>query len=107
MRKLLFFCPALLVACATAPAPATTTEAAAQPIPIHGATPGHTCQDSDTDRFIGQEATQDVGGAIKQASHAAVLRWAAPGMMLTMDFRADRVTVWYGPDRKITKVHCG
>jgi hypothetical protein len=99
MRKLVLLAPALLVACATAPAP--------QPIPIHGVTPGHTCDDAGTDIFIGQQATEEVGAAIKQATHAAILRWAAPGMMLTMDFRADRVTVWYTPDRKITKVHCG
>jgi len=27
--------------------------------------------------------------------------------MLTMDFRADRVTVTLGPDYKITKINCG
>ena len=98
MRKAaLFAAPALLVACATAPAQT----------PVHGVTPGHTCDASKTSAFIGKPGTRAVGVAIKDVTNAAVLRWAAPGMMLTMDFRADRVTVWYGPDRKITKVHCG
>jgi hypothetical protein len=41
------------------------------------------------------------------ATHAAVLRWAPPGVMLTMDFREDRVTVRLSPDNKITAINCG
>jgi hypothetical protein len=99
MHKLVLLSPFMLVACATAPAP--------QPIPIHGETAGHVCRDADTAQFIGQQVSEQTGAAIQQATNAAILRWAAPGMMLTMDFRGDRVTVWYTPDRKITKVHCG
>ena len=40
-------------------------------------------------------------------THAAVLRWAPPGMMLPMDYRADRVTVWLDPSSKITQIKCG
>jgi hypothetical protein len=36
-----------------------------------------------------------------------VLRWAPVGVMLTMDYREDRVTVHLGPDRKITVIKCG
>lgn len=97
MRKLMLLTPILLVACATAPAP----------IPVHGDTPGKTCQDANAQSFVGRQATQEVGSAILRATNAANLRWAAPGMMMTMDFRADRVTVSYGPDRVITKVRCG
>ena len=98
MRKtVLFAAPALLVACATAPA---------QPV-IHGETPGHTCNATKTSEFIGQPGTKAVGAAIKQVTKAAVLRWAPPGYMLTMDYRADRVTIWLDADRKITKITCG
>ena len=98
MRKpALLFAPALLVACAAAPA---------QPV-IHGETPGHTCDASKTSEFIGHVGTKAVGAAIKEVTHAAVLRWAPPGYMLTMDFRADRVTIWLDSDRKITKISCG
>jgi hypothetical protein len=41
------------------------------------------------------------------ATHAAVLRWAPPGAMLTMDYREDRVTVRTGPGGRITAVACG
>jgi hypothetical protein len=97
MRKIALLAPALLAACATAPA-AT---------PVHGVTPGHKCDAAGTGRFIGQPGTRVTGAAIKRAAKAAVLRWAPPGVMLTMDFREDRVTVYLGPDKKVTKINCG
>jgi hypothetical protein len=56
---------------------------------------------------MGQPGTRVTGAAIKRATNAAVLRWAPPGVMLTMDFREDRVTVYLGPDKKVTKINCG
>jgi len=96
MRKAVLLTPALLAACSTAPA-----------TPIHGETPGHKCNAAGTERFIGQRGTSATGAAIKRATQAAVLRWAPPGVMLTMDFRSDRVTVHLDPDRKVTKINCG
>lgn len=97
MRRALVFAPALLAACSTAPAET----------PVHGVTPGHKCQTAGTDRFIGQPGTSATGAAIMRVSHAAVLRWAPPGVMLTMDYREDRVTVHLGPDGKVTEIKCG
>jgi hypothetical protein len=97
MRKIAMLAPALLAACSTAPA---------EPI-VHGATPGHICQTEGTDRFIGQPGTSESGAAILKASNAAVLRWAPPGAMLTMDYSAARVTVTLGPDNEITQIKCG
>ena len=97
MRKVVFLAPVLLAACSTAPAQ----------IPVHGVTPGHKCEMAGAARFIGQPGTSATGAAIMRASHAAVLRWAPPGVLLTMDYREDRVTVHLGPDRKITQIRCG
>jgi len=97
MRNTSFLVPVLLAACSTAPAQT----------PVHGVTPGHKCDLAGTAKFVGQPGTSATGAAIMRASHAAVLRWAPPGYMLTMDFREDRVTVHLGPDRKITQIRCG
>jgi hypothetical protein len=101
MRKrllgLLLVSPALLVACATAPAQT----------PVHGETPGHICKLTGTERFIGQPGNSETGAAILRATKAAVLRWAPPGYMMTMDYRSDRVTVYLGADYKIAKINCG
>ena len=97
MRSFALLVPALLIACSTAPA---------EPV-VHGETPGHTCNAAGTDRFLGQAGTSESGAAIKRATRAAVLRWAPPGYMLTMDFRADRVTVKLDERYKITGINCG
>lgn len=97
MRSMLPFALALLAACSTAPADP----------PIHGVTPGHKCDTAGTDRFIGEIGNSEAGAAIKSVSHAAVLRWAPPGVMLTMDYREGRVTVWLDPAKKITQIKCG
>jgi len=110
MRRFAAFTAALLTACAVNPAPAApgiVEGGAPQPTPIHGVTPGHKCQASGTDQFIGQPGTAETGAATLRASHAAVIRWAPPGYMLTMDYREDRVTIYIGPDRKVTQVKCG
>ena len=104
MRKIFALAPALLAACSTAPA---ADAGPLQPGQIHGVTPGHKCQKAGTDQFIGKTGTSETGAAIKRVSKAAVLRWAPPGYMLTMDYREDRVTVYLGPDRKVTKINCG
>jgi type IV pilus biogenesis protein CpaD/CtpE len=85
----------LLAGCATTP-PAT-----------NGAVPGQSCTAAGIDHFIGQQGSSETGAAIMRATHSAVLRWAPPGYMLTMDFRADRVTVRLGPDGKVTAIDCG
>ena len=105
MPKFVLVAPALLAACA-APA-AAANPGPPTPTPIHGETPGHTCRTARTDRFIGRPGTSQTGRSIKRITRAAVLRWAPPGTMLTMDYRADRVTVYLGPDRRVTKINCG
>jgi hypothetical protein len=74
---------------------------------VHGQTPGRVCRAEGIDQFIGQPGTSETGAAILQASHSAILRWAPPGVMLTMDFSPSRVTVRLGPDGKITAINCG
>ena len=105
MRKILLLTPALLAACAANTPPQDSP--GPQPTPIHGVTAGHKCESGGTDRFVGQSGTSETGAAIKRATHAAVLRWAPPGYMLTMDYREDRVTVHLGTDYKVTEIKCG
>ena len=76
--------------------------------PVNGDSPGHhQCKAEGTEPFVGQAGTSETGAAIMRASNAGVLRWAPPGVMLTMDFREDRVTVWLDPAGKITQIRCG
>ena len=77
MPRLLWLTPALLAACASAPPPAA---------------------------FAGRQATAEVGKEILRVSGARALRWVRPGMMVTMEFREDRVTVWLIASPNIERV---
>ena len=114
MHKLIALVFLMVGGCATVPPPATPagepavlSPSTSDNVPVHGATPGRTCNASAGQTFIGQPANADTEAAILRATNAAVLRWAPPGIMLTMDYRADRITVWLDPANKITKLRCG
>ena len=110
MRKIVAVAAALMSACSVNPPPSQAepvTGGPPQPIPVHGVTPGHKCDAIGTDKYIGQSGTSETGAAIQHATNAAVLRWAPPNTMLTMDYREDRVTIWLDGANKVTKIHCG
>lgn len=90
MHRLLLVAPAVLTAC--------TTPAATQPA---------SCSAAGAEHFVGMPGTPETGAAIMKATGAAVLRWAPPGYTMTMEYRADRVTVRLGPDGKVTAINCG
>ena len=95
MRNSLFVIPLALAGCAAAQPPA----------PITG--PGGTCNAEPGQAFVGQPVSEETGRAILAATGARILRWAAPDMMMTMEFSPERVTVHYGTDRRVGKVVCG
>lgn len=97
MRNLLIAALIIPTACATAPA---------EP-PVRGETPGRICNADGSARFIGRPGTSETGAEILRATNSAVLRWAPPGSMMTMDFSASRVTVHLGPDNRVTQISCG
>jgi Peptidase inhibitor I78 family len=65
------------------------------------------CNAEGSNQLIGQAATSETGAAILKATNSRVLRWAPPGVMLTMDFSPSRVTVRLGPDDKVMAINCG
>jgi hypothetical protein len=65
------------------------------------------CSADAANRFVGQRATAEVGSQLLQVTGARVLRWVPPRTAVTMDYRADRLTVSYGDDYVIERVSCG
>src|SRR3546814_12649987 len=61
--------------------------------PLTNSTTGEACRSEQLNQFVGQKADADLGAKMMNVSGARVLRWVAPGMAVTMDFRADRLTV--------------
>ena len=97
MRRAILLVPVLLGACAAVPP---------QPS-VHGTVPGRICNAAGTDSFIAQQGTSESGAAILEATNSAILRWAPPGAMMTMDYSASRVTVRLDDANKITAINCG
>ena len=65
------------------------------------------CTEAGTGQFVGQQATQQTGAAIQQATGAEIFSWVGPDMMVTADYRPNRVRVSYDEERRITRVKCG
>lgn len=95
MRRLALFAPLLAAACATTPA----NEPAP---PLSGS-----CRGDGLGVFIGQNATPETGGEIMRISGARVLRWVPKGALITMEFSADRVTIYLDANNRIERVNCG
>jgi hypothetical protein len=65
------------------------------------------CRSEALNQFVGQRADAILGAKMLEVSGARILRWVAPGMAVTMDFRPDRLTVVYDADYRITQANCG
>jgi len=91
----------------TMAAMALTSCATAEPIPVHGATPGYTCHAIDISQFAGQQATSELGAAMLRASGARTIRWVYPGQAITMEFSAERLTVHLDSAGRVEGASCG
>ena len=92
----LLLAPALLGACATTvPAGPPANEG------------GGACNADAARGFIGQRVSEALGAQILAATGARSLRWGPPGGMMTMDYRDDRVNVFYDAGSMIERVTCG
>ena len=96
MRNLVILSVLALAACSTVPAEGTETAA-----------PGGTCKGDGLSSFVGRDASEATGSELLNQSGANVLRWVPKGMMVTMDFREDRVTAYLDGSNKIERVSCG
>ena len=96
MRKLILSAAILVAACSTVPA---------QPPVVGGG--GAACRNDGLDRFVGQPASSEVGAQMLAASGARVVRWVAMGMLITMEYRADRLTVRLDANNRILSATCG
>ena len=94
MRKIALLCPA---------AARRLRDRAGSNCPVHGETPGHNCTAArDVDLSLASR-NDETGAAILAATRRRRAALGAARRMLTMDFRADRVTVRLGRRQRIIK----
>jgi hypothetical protein len=85
-------------AAASAPLPATPPPAAEEP--------AMTCQADKGQWAIGQIADEALVAKVKADTTSDRVRVIRPGMMVTMDFREDRVNVDVDADNRVTAIRC-
>lgn len=64
------------------------------------------CAAEPAQRLVGSKATGETGAELIRLTGARTLRWVPPRTAVTMDFRADRLTVTYDDDMIITRISC-
>jgi hypothetical protein len=95
----LFVTTVTLAACA-----AVGTSAGSPVVPPAAEGP---CSNSALSSFIGQKASQDLGTQMLAASGGRVLRWVPHGAMVTMEYRAERLTVRLNQTNMVESATCG
>lgn len=75
--------------------------------PVAGESPGFACRGESLGSFTGQPATTALGAQMLRQTGARHLRWVAKGMMVTMDFRQDRLTVYLDGNNRVERASCG
>ncbi|HEU0133564.1 MAG TPA: I78 family peptidase inhibitor [Allosphingosinicella sp.] len=68
---------------------------------------GGKCDSAKAQGLIGRSRSGAVGDEALRLTGATALRWIAPGAMVTMDYREDRVNLRVDPAGKVVKVDCG
>ena len=66
-----------------------------------------TCDATRVQSFIGAIGTAQLGRQAMTTARARSLRFIAPGAMVTMDYRADRLNIRLDPRNFVTGIDCG
>lgn len=93
-----------------ADAPAASTPIASTPAPAATTAPPNALQECDADaaqEVVGQNATDEVIEQARQASGATVARALRPDMVVTMEYRADRLNLRTNTDNVVVSLGCG
>ncbi|MFN3424773.1 MULTISPECIES: I78 family peptidase inhibitor [Novosphingobium] len=65
------------------------------------------CNADNLQSHVGHKASAASGETLLRLSGARTLRWGPPRSAMTMDYRADRLTVAYDDDYTIVRISCG
>jgi len=65
------------------------------------------CDAEPAQRFVGEMYTPELGEEARTAAGASVARALRPGEVVTMEFRADRLSLTLDETGRISRVNCG
>lgn len=78
-----------------------------EPAPAPPVAPGVECNSNGLESLIGKTQSAETTAEAKRLSGANVVRYLTPGMMVTMEFRSDRLNLHLGTNGKIGSARCG
>jgi hypothetical protein len=115
LHMLAFAATFALAACATpqddaAPTPAADAPVASAPAPASTTAAPPTMEACNADAAkdaVGKQATDDVIEQARIAAGAKIARALRPDMMVTMEYRGDRLNLRTDTDGKVVGVSCG
>jgi hypothetical protein len=82
---------------------AACATAAEEDVPVRGGR----CDASKAQKLLGRPRSAKLGAQALRLSGAKTLRWIAPGTMVTMDFRENRLNLRTDPRNRVVKIDCG
>ncbi|WP_066555513.1 I78 family peptidase inhibitor [Croceicoccus bisphenolivorans] len=65
------------------------------------------CDATSVQSMLGRTASSETGAQLLAETGARTLRWVPPRTAVTMDYRADRLTVSYDDAMIIDRISCG
>ena len=65
------------------------------------------CRTEGLTDYVGRAGTQELASEAQRRSGARSVRWKAPGMAVTMDYRPDRLNISIDAGGMVTGFDCG
>ncbi len=87
--------------------PLAALSACMTPPPIDSGSDKTTCGADKVQSYVGRTATPEVRAEVERVSGATTFRWLTPEMMMTTDYRLDRLNIHLGTTNKIGSLRCG
>ncbi|MES2057457.1 MAG: I78 family peptidase inhibitor [Pseudomonadota bacterium] len=69
--------------------------------------PPRACNADRVQQFVGSPGSAKVVASAKRRAGARAVRRITPGMMVTMDFRMDRLNVYVNAQGRVERLTCG
>ena len=88
--------------CAPLPPPAPAEEN----VPVYGST-GRACNAARAQSLIGRPASAALGAEALRLSGAGMMRWLQPGVIVTMEYREDRLNIDLDANNRVRGIRCG
>ena len=66
-----------------------------------------TCDATNAQSLVGQSASSNIAAQAQRLTGATVVRWLLPGQIVTMEYRADRLSIVLDANNRVQAIRCG